>query len=283
MRLTGRTWMIAGLAAVVGAVYAPVLAGLFQDWIHDLNYSHGLLIPLVSGFFVWSRRRELAGIPLRPSALGLAGVVASAALLVLGTAGAETFTQRVSLIALLASLTVFLAGWGWLRKLAFPLAFLFFAVPMPYVLYYSLTGPMQAFAAKAAIAGLNAVGVPAVAQGNVIHLPETSLEVAEACSGIRSLYAFLALGALLARSLAVPLWGRLIVFLTTIPLSVAANAVRVWGSGIAAHLFGPQAAEGTPHELFGLVVFAAALGIFFLLRKGARSLWSSEPSSPPSS
>jgi exosortase len=113
------------------------------------------------------------------------------------------------------------------------------------------------------------------AQGNIIHLPETSLEVAEACSGIRSLYAFLALGALMAYSMSIPFWGKLLVFLSTIPLSIAANAVRVWGSGIGAHLFGPKAVQGTVHELFGVVIFAGAILVFLTVRKGARVLWPS--------
>jgi exosortase len=266
---------IGALGAAVLAVYAPVLRGLVGDWIHDPNYSHGFLIPAVSGFLIWQRRRDLAAIPASPNLLGLAGAVLALALLVLGAAGAEVFTQRVSLVLLMGSLVLFLFGRGWLGRLAFPLAFLLFAIPMPYVLYYSLTGPMQGFAAKAAVIGLKGVGVPVVAQGNIIHLPDTSLEVAEACSGIRSLYAFLALGALLAQSLPVPVWGRVIVFLVTIPVSVAANAFRVWGSGLGAYLVGPQVTQGFVHEFFGFVVFAAALSIYLLLRKGARGLWHS--------
>ena len=193
----------------------------------------------------------------------------------LGVAGAEVFTQRVSFLVFLVSTVLFLGGWGWLRATAFPIGFLLLAIPLPYVIYYGLTGPLQGFAAKCAVAGLRWTGVPALSQGNIIHLPNTSLEVAEACSGIRSLYAFLALGALLARSMSIPTWGRALVFLSTIPLSVAANAVRVWGTGIGAYVVGPEAAEGTVHELFGLVIFAGAIAFFLVLRKGARILWPS--------
>jgi exosortase len=271
------TLAIPATLVLASLFYAPVLVELARDWLRDPNYSHGFLIPVISGFLVWQRRRALAALPPRPTLWGLVGVLAAAGLLVLGAAGAEVFTQRVSWVLLLASVVLFLAGWPWLRKTAFPIGFLLFAVPMPYVLYYSLTGPMQGFAARCAIAGLRGVGVPAVAQGNIIHLPETSLEVAEACSGIRSLYAFLALGALLARSLPIPWWGRALVFLATIPLSVAGNAVRVWGTGIGTYTIGPSAAEGTLHELFGLIIFGSALGVLVLVRKGARVLWSSAP------
>lgn len=271
-------WPSILILGVLG-VYTPILIGLGQDWIHDSNYSHGFLVPLVSGFFVWQRRKALAALPASPSNVGLLGVLAAAALLVVGTAGAEVFTQRVSLLVFLGSSVVFLGGWAWFRKLAFPLAFLLLAIPMPYVLYYSLTGPMQGLAARAAITGLRVIGVPALSQGNIIHLPGVSLEVAEACSGIRSLYAFLALGAVLAQSMAIPTWARFLVFLLTIPVSIAGNAFRVWGTGVGAYILGVKAAEGTIHELFGVIVFVGALALFLLLRKGARVLWPPAPSS----
>ncbi len=264
-----------GVLAIVGIVYAPVLLELVRDWIRDPNYSHGFLIPVVSAVLLWKGRSERRNLPRAPSNWGLLGVLLAAAMLVLGTAAAEVFTQRVSLVLLLASGVLFLLGWRWLRSVAFPIGFLLLAIPLPYVLYYSLTGPMQTFAAKCAVGGLDAIGVPAVAEGNIIHLQGTSLEVAEACSGIRSLYSFLALGALLAYSVRVPFWGRLLLFLLTLPLSVAANAVRVWASGVGAQLIGPQVTHGTIHELFGLIVFATALGVLLLFRKGARRLWSS--------
>jgi len=268
------------LLAALAATYGPVLVELVRDWIRDPNYSHGFLIPLVSAYFLWRNRQELRNALVSPSIIGVGGVLLAAAMLILGTAGAEVFTQRVSFILLLASLVLFLQGWRRLRVVAFPLAFLLLAIPLPYVIYYSLTAPMQALAAKCAVVGLKGIGVPAIAQGNIIHMPQGSLEVAEACSGIRSLYAFLAVGALVAYSTSIPLWGRLLIFLMTIPLAVAGNAVRVWGSGMGAYLIGPEATGGTIHELFGLMVFAVSLGVFVLIRKAVRSLWSSGTSSP---
>ena len=268
-------------ALLVG--YGSVIVELFRDWIRDANYHHGFLIPIVSGYLVWKRRKDLKPETGGCSLLGLGGILLAVALFILGSAGAEVFTQRISLLLLLASLVLFLYGRRPLRAVIFPIAFLLFAIPMPYLIYYGLTGPMQAFAAKCAAWGLRTIGVQAIVQGNMIHLSQTSLEVAEACSGIRSLYAFLAVGALVAYSTAVPLWGRLAIFLSTIPLSVAGNAVRVWGSGMGACLVGPQATEGTVHELFGLLVFSISLALFFITKKVVRSLWSSDTSSPSSS
>jgi exosortase len=274
---------VIGVFVAVLLAYGQVLVELLRDWSRDPNYYHGFLIPLVSGYLVWRRRDELRQPACTPSLLGLAGLLLAGALLILGSAGAEVFTQRVSFLLLIASLVLFLRGRSQLRVIAFPLAFLLFAIPLPYVIYYGLTGPMQSLAAKCAVWGLRIVGVPTVAQGNMIHLPQTSLEVAEACSGIRSLYAFLAVGALVAYSTPMPLWGRLAVFLSTIPLSVAGNALRVWGSGMGACLVGPEATGGTIHELFGLLVFAVLLGIFVLIKNVMRKLWPSDTWSPSSS
>jgi len=232
---------------------------------------------------IWDNRQKIRAAPPAPSLWGLIGILFAAALLVVGSAGAEVFTQRVSFLMMLASLILFFQGRHRLRLVAFPIAFMLLAIPLPYIVYYSLTSPMQAIAAKCAIWGLQALGVQAQAQGNMIHLPETSLEVAEACSGIRSLYAFLAVGAMVAYSTALPLWGRLMVFLVTIPLSVAGNAVRVLGSGLGACIIGPEATKGTVHEMFGLLVFSISLGIFILFKKAAGKLWSSDTSPPSSS
>lgn len=270
------------LAALVLA-FGGVLTELVRDWMRDANYNHGFLIPVISGFVLWGKREELGSRSPSPSTWGLLGLLLALAMIILGTAGAEVFTQRVGFIGVLSSLVLFIFGWRYLRLTLFPLAFLLLAIPLPYVIYYGLTAPMQAFAAKCAIWGLGLVGVPAVAQGNIIHLPQASLEVAEACSGIRSLYSFLAIGALVAY-LAPILWmGRLILFLSALPLSVAGNAVRVWGSGMGAFLIGPEATKGTIHELFGILVFVVSLAVFFLFKKVAGSLWSPAPSSQSSS
>lgn len=260
-------------------VYAPVCSELAKDWWRDPNYSHGLLVPVISGFILWSQRRRLAELPNRGSWFGVAALLGAMGLLIVGAAGAEVFTQRMSLLLTLAAVTLGLGGWAWTRATAFPLAFLLFAIPLPYVIYYDITGPLQALAASVAMDGLTLIGIPAVKQGNIIHLPGVSLEVAEACSGIRSLYAFLALGALFARGLPLPFWGRSLVFLSTIPLSVAGNAFRVWGTGVATHLVGSGAATGAAHEAFGLVVFVIALVLLLLMGKVVRRAWPSAQSS----
>jgi len=273
-------WLLGALVTVIVLGYFPVLKELGRDWLRDPNYSHGALIPLISGYLVYRQWGALRSPPARPSSVGLVGVLIGGGLLVVGSAGAEVFTQRVSLVVVLASSVLTLAGWRKLGMVSFPLALLLLAIPLPYVIYYGLTAPMQALAAKVAISGLQLMGVPAASQGNIIHLPETTLEVAQACSGIRSLYSFLTLGALAAYLTPIPIPLRVLVFALAIPLSVAGNAVRVWATGVGAYLIGPEVAEGTVHDAFGLITIFGALAIFWLVRTGVKQLWlSGSPSS----
>ena len=280
--IVGRLIQILALG-VLAVTYGPVLIELVRDWIRDPNYQHGFLMPVISGYLVWNVRKDLRAASAKGSIWGLVGLLLSGTLFALGTAGAEAFTQRVSFVTTLASLVLFLYGWRFLRLTIFPIAFLLLAIPLPYVIYYGLTAPMQALAAKVAIFGMNVFGVQAVGQGNMIHLSATSLEVAEACSGIRSLYAFLAVGALVANFTPAPLWGQIVIFLLAIPMSVVGNAIRVLGTGLGAYLIGPEATEGTVHELFGLLVFVISLGIFMLIKHLAGKVWLSDTSSPSSS
>jgi exosortase len=271
------------LILVLLLVYRSTLESLARDWIRDPNYQHGLLIPFLSALLIWRSRRRLAAAGGSPSPLGLIGMGVSSGVLILGVAGAEVFTQRVSFVLMLFSVVLFLHGWARLRLVFFPISLLLLAIPLPYVIYYGATAPMQALAAKLALIGLQAVGVHALAQGNVIHLPQGSLEVAEACSGIRSLYAFAAVGAIVSYLTAISPWRKAALFLTTIPLAVAGNAVRVWGSGLGLWLVGPAAAQGFIHESFGVIVFAGTVIVFLFLRRMARALWSHDASSPRSS
>jgi exosortase len=266
------TWLLVIL--VIGFDYASVWKETVRDWVRDPNYHHGFLMPLVTGYLLWGRRSIFRSTPVVPSWWGLVGIVGALALLVIGTAAAEVFTQRMSFLFFAASLICFLFGWRHLKLAALPIAFLALAIPLPYVIYYGLTLPMQLQAARLAVAGLRVIGIPAVVQGNIIHLAGgTSLEVAEACSGIRSLYAFLAAGSLMAYSLPIAWWGRLLVFATAIPLTIAGNAFRVWGSGLGAWLVGPEATRGTAHEMFGLLVFVITLSLFYLIKKVVQRVW----------
>jgi exosortase len=249
---------IALLGAALAIAYGKVLARLVADWANDPNYSHGFLVLPLVGYLVWERRAALAAAPLRPSWLGLPVVVVGLMLLAGGTLGAELFTARVSLIVVLVGSALFILGPDHTRILAFPLAFLILMVPLPAIVFNRIAFPLQIFASQFGEQVLRAVGVPVLREGNIITLSTTSLEVAEACSGIRSLATLFTLGLVYGYFMESRLWARAVIVATTIPIAIVTNGLRVAGTGIAAYKFGPEAAEGFFHTFSGWMVFVVA-------------------------
>ncbi len=250
---------------VLFLVYAPVLADLVSDWWNDANYSHGFLVPVVSGYLLWKKKERLAGRVGDSSKFGLPLLAMALILFVVGSAGAEYFTVRVSFVIALAGLVLFHFGSGFLREVWFELGFLLFMIPLPYVIYYSLTFPMQLFATKVSIKALEIIGVPAVRQGNIIHLSGISLEVVEACSGIRSMLSLLALGAMYSYFSQVTVLKRSVLFLSTIPITVVVNAARVFLTAVLAFTIGAEVTEEPLHTIMGLSVFVMAFVILAII------------------
>lgn len=247
------------LGAILTALYWPVLTGLVTQWWDDANYTHGFLVPLFSGFLVWRVRARLTALVPRGSLLGLGVLVGGLGILVLGNVGAENFLMRSSLIIVLSGLVLFHLGSRVLRILIFPLAFLFFMVPLPAVVFYAVTFPLQRLAAENAAWTLDLLGVPVLLDGNVIHLSQISLGVTEACSGIRSLISLLA-GAVAWAYLMRPLgWIAGAFVLSAIPITIFANAARVVATGLIGQWLGIEYASGFFHEFAGLAVYTFAL------------------------
>jgi len=267
-KISKELWII---LALVFLVYLPILIDLVADWYSDDNYSHGFLILPVSFWLIWRKRKELVQTPARKNKLGLLFAIGSLFLLIAGTAGAEYFTARVSLVFLLFSITLYLFGWMFTRKIWFAFFFMLFMIPIPYVIYYSVTFPMQLFSSRVSGVILEAIGLPLIRQGNIIHIPGYSLEVAEACSGIRSLFSLLALGALFAHFTQPNKYKAVILFLSTIPIAIAGNVFRITVTAIAAHAISVKFAEGILHEISGLLVFAFSLILLFIF--GAILRW----------
>ncbi len=246
-------------------IYIPVIIGLIGDWYDDANYSHGFLIPLVSGYLIWRKRSRLKEL-VDPSGdnAGLPIIIFGMIIFILATAAAEYFTLRLSLVVTLFGLVWYLFGRKVISASWFELLFLLFMIPLPYVVYNSLTFPMQLFATKVTIKILNFIGMTAVRQGNIIHLPGYSLEVAEACSGLRSLISLLALGAIYARLTQKDFTRQVILFLSTIPIAVGANIFRILFTAVGAYTVSRELAEEFLHELSGMMVFVVAFIMLFL-------------------
>lgn len=257
------------LLAIAGfaALFFDVARTLVADWSTDDNYSHGFLVVPVAAWIAWERRDALAAAPVRPNTLGLVLVVGSLLVLGAGVLGAERFLTRLAMVGVLTGVVLFVWGVAHLRLLAFPLAFLLLMIPLPAILFNQIALPLQLLASQVGEAGLRLAGVPVLREGNVMVLARTTLEVAEACSGIRSLVSLLTLGIVYGYFMDSRTWVRWLLALATVPIAVATNGLRVAGTGIAAHHYGPEAAEGFLHTFSGWLVFVSALALLFALRE----------------
>jgi len=265
-------WKMATLTAgtlllVLGGIYYPALRELVLDWSTDPNYSHGFLIPLISSYFLWQKRNSILGAAFSPSTVGLAVLGAGLLLYVIGDLAAERFTVRVSLLISFAGILLTVFGRDLFRRVFFPYAYLFFMIPLPYLLYDAVAFPLKQLVAKYSVAVLQFFSVPVYREGNIIQLPETTLEVADACSGIRSMMSLLALAVAFAAVSLRRRGRRLFLVLLAVPIAMIANGARVVGTGILARYFGPSVAEGFFHEFAGLVIFGVSVS--FLLVTGA--------------
>ena len=260
-------WQLAIVSALVGWLYAPILARLAKQWWTDPNFSHGFLVPVFSLYILCEKRAYLRALPHKPSWAGIGIVVFALFTLLLGVMSAELFLARASFVILLGGLVVAFLGWQHLRVALFPWLFLLLMIPIPAIIFNQITFPLQFLTSKLASHALPLLGVPTLREGNVIRLPAMPLEVADACSGIRSL---LSLGTLTViysylfeRRTAI----RLTLTLAAVPIAVLANALRIVGTGLLVQYWDPTKAEGFFHGFTGWIAFLLSLGMIFLLHQ----------------
>ncbi|HEX8708610.1 MAG TPA: exosortase [Pyrinomonadaceae bacterium] len=285
-------WKPLTLAAVLAFVYSSMLAKLGYDWWTDENYSHGLLIPFIIGYILWAERDRLGRAAGRP-ALAWGGLMVVLAMLALwaGTAGAELYVQRLSLVLMLAGIAIYFWGWPLLRLLLVPLGLLLLAIPIPAILFNKIAFPLQLFASRCAVWAMRLFDIPVLRQGNVIELMPLGarhtkkLEVVEACSGIRSLMTLVTLavvfayftrprgddpegtgkrgGGFLERFKRFGFWRAVIIVGSAVPIAILTNALRVSGTGVLAHYYGTEVADGFFHSFSGWVVYILAFLLLF--------------------
>lgn len=259
LRETIPLWQLGLLVALSLWLYWSTLARLVAQWWNDPNFSHGFFVPLFAAFVLWQERDRLARIAPRPSWSGLIILAAGLCLLVLGQLGAELFLARFSLLLLLAGAVILFLGWEWFRAALFPWAFLALMIPIPAILFNQITFPLQLQASKVAAFTLPLFGVPILREGNVITLPSMSLEVAEACSGIRSLMSLATLAIIYGYLMEKRLWVRWALALASIPIAIAANSVRIIGTGLLVQYWDADKAEGYFHASWGWIIFVISL------------------------
>jgi len=268
--------IVLSLSALVLALYWKVLPPLVAQWRDDPNYSHGFLVPLFSLYLIWRGRAVLAALPRNGVLLGLVVVVLGIGLLYLGDLGADNFLMRSSLVVVVGGLVLFHLGLPIFRAVLFPLVFLIFMVPLPGVIFYAITFPLQQLAAQQAAWTLDALGVPVLLDGNIIHLAQLSLGVTEACSGIRSLISLAAAAVAWAYLFLPRGWAMIVFVAATLPITIVANAARVVLTGLIGQYVSVEYASGFFHEFAGLVIYVAAfaclLGTQSVMSLGLRLL-----------
>ena len=282
-----KLWQSLALSFAIIFTFATVLAKLAYDWWTDENYSHGLLIPFIIGYILWAQRDKLARAPVKSSELlGGAAVLLGLFGLWVGVAGAELYTQRLSLILLLAGLVVYFWGIPILKLLLVPFGLLFLAMPIPAIIFNKIAFPLQLFASRCAVWSMSMLGIPVLRQGNIIELKPLNsfdtkkLEVVEACSGIRSLMTLLTLAVVFAYFThpsgdeppsgkrfgwlkSYGFWRSTIIIASAIPIAIVTNAFRVSGTGVLAHYYGTSVADGFFHSFSGWAVYIVAFILLF--------------------
>jgi len=282
-----KLWQGFAIGFAIVFAYATVMVKLSRDWWYDENYSHGLLIPLIIGYILWIQRDKLARVAVNPSLFwGGAAILFALFALWAGVAGAELYTQRLSLILLLAGITVYFWGFKLLQMLLVPLALLFLAMPIPAIIFNKIAFPLQLFASRCAVWSMSMLGIPVLRQGNIIELKPLNsfdtkkLEVVEACSGIRSLMTLLTLAVVFAYFTHTPpddgktgkrvgwlrsywFWRAVILVGSAVPIAILTNAFRVSGTGVLAHYYGTEIADGFFHSFSGWAIYIMAFILLF--------------------
>ncbi|MBI4443385.1 MAG: exosortase [Acidobacteria bacterium] len=248
-------------------LYWQALRELSWDWWNNPDYSHGLVLPFVAVYLIWRRKEEWSRQPVAPSNFGLLVMLGGLSLLFLGELGAEFFLTRVSLLVLLCGLVLFFLGWNHFRLAAFPIALLLLAIPLPAVIFYQITFPLQLLASHLGAFLLETSRVPVLREGNLIVLPNVTLEVVEACSGIRSLFSLLTLTVLYGYFFESRLWMRMLLIVLTVPLALFCNGLRITGTGLLTQYVDPASAESFFHGFSGWFIFVVALVSLFTIHR----------------
>ena len=260
--------VVVGLLLVV--LYHGIAVKLLKDWYNLPDFSHGFLIPFFAAFLLWDKRSQLRSTSVSPSWAGICLVTLGLFELLVGVLGADLFLQRTSFVVLVAGLVWTLLGKSMLGQLKFVLFVLLLAIPLPTILFNQITFPLQLLASSLASQLLQVVGVPALRDGNIIQLPAMPLEVAEACSGIRSLMSLFTVAVIYGYFLQRATWRRVVLALSSVPIAVTANIVRILGTGLCVQYWDPDKALGFFHEFSGWLMFLVSLTCLYLVHLAMR-------------
>ena len=247
--------------------YGPILYRLVLNWAQDEDMGHGFFVPILAGYIAWKRRDVLAKIPRVPNTWGLLLVIFAGLQALAATLGAELFTARLAFVFALTGTVLFLGGTRWVKALLFPLLLLLFMIPIPQIIYARLTLNLQFLASQMAESLISLMGIPVIRSGNILELPPHQiLNVVEACSGIRSLISLSVLSLVYAYFTDKRIWMRWALLVATVPIAIAANAMRIAVTGLLSQI-NPELAQGTFHEIEGYLVFVVSLGALVVVHR----------------
>lgn len=256
---------IAAALAIAIVPFGVALSQLYDIWNLRPEYSHGILIPLISLILIWRQRDWLASTPFKGSWSGLLFIAAG---LLLGFAG-ELATiwslAQYGFFLVLAGLVLCLTGWTVLRRLWMPLIVLIFTVPLPAFIGASLSLKMQLISSWLGVLFIRLAGISVFLEGNVIDLGVYKLQVAEACDGLRYLFPLMTLAFILSYFYRAPFWKKAVLFLSSVPISILMNSIRIGAIGVTVEYWGPKMAEGLLHDFEGWVVFMLSTGVLILV------------------
>lgn len=260
-------WLpLAWFGALLIGCYAPILYRMAVQWANDENMGHGFFVPVIAGYIAWQRKDAVLAIPRSPNNWGLVLVIWAAAQSLAATLGAELFTARVAFLLAVLGTILYLGGTRWIKALAFPLALLVFMIPIPAIIYAALTLHLQTLASQLGEMMITWMGIPVLRAGNTLQLPSQTLDIAEACSGIRSLLSLAFLSLVYAYFTDKRIWMRWALLAATIPIAIGANGVRVAVTGLLSEM-NTEWARGAYHEAEGYVVFVVALAALIMTHR----------------
>lgn len=258
--------LVAWFGGLLLLCYGTILYRMAVQWATDENMGHGFFVPVVAGYIAWRRRDALTFDPRQTNAWGLVIVVFAALLSLIATLGVELFTARCSFLIALFGVILYLGGTRWVKILLFPLALLLFMIPIPAIIYAQLTLRLQMLASQLGEILITLMGIPVLRAGNTLQLPSQTLDIAEACSGIRSLLSLMFLSLVFAYFMDKKVWMRWALLVATIPIAIGANGIRVALTGLLSEI-DTKLAGGMYHEAEGYIVFVVALVALFLTHR----------------
>jgi exosortase D (VPLPA-CTERM-specific) len=253
--------LLAASAFCLGWFFYPSLARLWDIWMTMDEYSYGVMIPFIAAFMMWQRRDRIAAVQFQPSWVGVLIIVLGLAMGAIANIATSATLSLYAFLLALGGLAYAFLGWRGFKVVAAPLAMLILMLPLPDFLFRELSSHLQLWSSQIGVAILRLMGVSVYLDGNVIDLGTMKLQVVEACSGLRYLFSLVTLGIVAAYFFRAPLWQKLILVASTVPITVLMNSVRIALVGVTVENFGIQAAEGVLHDFEGLVVFAGCMVI----------------------